>query len=276
MAIDVAGTTVLITGASAGLGVEFAHRFAARVANLALVASRADRLEALATELRVAHGITVTVLPADLAAPGVGASLHQELTNRGITVDSLINNAGFGTHGAFVDEDLERVTSEIQLNIATLVELTHTFLPDLLTGRGALVNVASTASFQPTPGMAVYGASKAFVLNFTEALWAEARGSGLTVLAVCPGPTRTEFFDVVGSEDAAVGRMQTATQVVDTAFRALDRRYAPPTVVSGLPNWVSSISTRFATRRLGALISGRLLGDVRMKAETKRSSTSAA
>ncbi len=171
MAIDVAGTTVLITGASAGLGVEFAHRFAARGANLVLVARRADRLEALATELRGAHGIIVTVLPADLAAPGVGASLHQELTNRGITVDSLINNAGFGTHGAFVDEDLERVTSEIQLNIATLVELTHTFLPDLLTGRGALVNIASTASFQPTPGMAVYGASKAFVLNFTEALW---------------------------------------------------------------------------------------------------------
>ena len=155
MAIDVAGTTVLITGASAGLGVEFAHRFAARGANLVLVARRADRLEALATELRGAHGIIVTVLPADLAAPGVGASLHQELTNRGITVNSLINNAGFGTHGAFVDEDLERVTSEIQLNIATLVELTHTFLPDLLTGRGTLVNIASTASFQPTPGMAV-------------------------------------------------------------------------------------------------------------------------
>ncbi|MDH6279859.1 SDR family NAD(P)-dependent oxidoreductase [Prescottella agglutinans] len=269
MAIDVSGTTALITGASAGLGAEFANRFARRGANLVLVARRADRLEKLATELRAAHGVTVTVLPADLATPGVGATLRKELASRGITVTSLVNNAGFGTHGAFADENLERVTSEIQLNISTLVELTHTFLPDLLAGRGALVNVASTASFQPTPGMAVYGASKAFVLNFTEALWAEARGTGLTVLALCPGPTRTEFFDVVGSEDAAVGRMQTAIQVVDNAFRTLDRRNAPPTVVSGLPNWVSSISTRFTTRRLGALISGRLLGDVRIKPAPK-------
>ncbi|MDH6679395.1 short-subunit dehydrogenase [Rhodococcus sp. LBL1] len=269
MAIDVSGTTVLITGASAGLGAEFADRFARRGANLVLVARREDRLEKLATELRAAHGVAVTVLPADLATPGVGATLRKELASRGITVTSLVNNAGFGTHDAFADENLERVMSEIQLDVSTLVELTHTFLPDLLAGHGALVNVASTASFQPTPGMAVYGASKAFVLNFTEALWAEARGTGLTVLALCPGPTRTEFFDVVGSEDAAVGRMQTAIQVVDTAFRALDRRNAPPTVVSGLPNWLSSISTRFTTRRLGALISGRLLGDVRIKPAPK-------
>ncbi len=118
--------------------------------------------------------------------------------------------------------------------------------------------------------MAVYGATKAFVLNFTEALWAEARGTDLTVLAVCPGPTRTEFFDVVGSEDAAVGRMQTADQVVSTALRALDRRSTPPSVVSGLMNWVSSVSTRFATRRIGALASGRLLGDVRMRTSVTR------
>ncbi|NMM91780.1 oxidoreductase [Rhodococcus sp. SRB_17] len=265
MSLDVAGTTILITGASAGLGVEFAHRFAGRGANLVLVARRADRLEALAVDLRDTHGVTVTVLPADLTQPDIAQALRSDLAGRGITVDSLINNAGFGTHGAFNEENLEQVRSEIQLNVTTLVELTHTFLPDLLAGRGALVNIASTASFQPTPGMAVYGASKAFVLNFTEALWAEARGTGLTVLAVCPGPTRTEFFDVVGSEEAAVGRMQTAAQLVDTAFRTLDRRSAPPSVVSGLPNWVSSISTRFATRRLGALISGRLLGDIRMK-----------
>ncbi len=264
MTIDVAGTTVLVTGASAGLGVEYAHRFAARNANLVLVARRADRLEELATEIRSKYGVTVTVLPEDLAQPGVGARLHRELSDRGITVTSLVNNAGFGTHDAFVNEDLDRVLSEIQLNIATLVELTHTFLPDLLAARGVLVNIASTASFQPTPGMAVYGASKAFVLNFTEALWVEARGTGLTVLAVCPGPTRTEFFDVVGTGEAAVGRMQTAQQVVDSTFRALDRRNAPPTVVSGHLNRASSISTRFATRRLGALATGRLLGNVRM------------
>ncbi|MFC0451935.1 SDR family NAD(P)-dependent oxidoreductase [Rhodococcus jostii] len=265
MSFDVSGTTVLITGASAGLGVEFARRFAERGADLVLVARRADRLEQLASELRDAHHVSVAVLPFDLATPGVGERLRSELTARGIRVDSLINNAGFGTHGDFASADLERLTSEIQLNVSTLVELSHTFLPDLLRGRGALVNLASTAAFQPTPGMAVYGATKAFVLNFTEALWAEARGTGLTVLAVCPGPTRTEFFDVVGSEDAAVGRMQTADQVVTTTLRALDRRSTPPSVVSGVMNWVSSISTRFATRRIGALASGRLLGDVRMR-----------
>ena len=270
MPFDASGTTVLITGASAGLGAEFARRFAGRGADLVLVARRADRLEQLAAELRAAHHVTVTVLPFDLAAPGAGARLRSELAARDIRVDSLINNAGFGTHGDFASADLERLTAEIQLNVTTLVELSHTFLPDLLRGRGALVNVASTAAFQPTPGMAVYGATKAFVLNFTEALWAEARGTGLTVLAVCPGPTRTEFFDVVGSEDAAVGRMQTADQVVATALRALDRRSTPPSVVSGLMNWVSSVSTRFATRRIGALASGRLLGDVRMRASVTR------
>ncbi|EID79610.1 MULTISPECIES: SDR family NAD(P)-dependent oxidoreductase [Rhodococcus] len=270
MSFDVSGTTVLITGASAGLGVEFARRFAERGADLVLVARRADRLEQLATELRAAHHVSVTVLPFDLATQGAGERLRSELTARDIRVDSLINNAGFGTHGDFASADLERLISEIQLNVTTLVELSHTFLPDLLRGRGALVNVASTAAFQPTPGMAVYGATKAFVLNFTEALWAEARGTGLTVLAVCPGPTRTEFFDVVGSEDAAVGRMQTADQVVTTALRALDRRSTPPSVVSGLMNWVSSVSTRFATRRIGALASGRLLGDVRMRTSVTR------
>ena len=270
MPFDASGTTVLITGASAGLGAEFARRFAGRGADLVLVARRADRLEQLAAELRAAHPVTVTVLPFDLAAPGAGARLRSELAARDIRVDSLINNAGFGTHGDFASADLDRLTSEIQLNVTTLVELSHTFLPDLLRGRGALVNVASTAAFQPTPGMAVYGATKAFVLNFTEALWAEARGTSLTVLAVCPGPTRTEFFDVVGSEDAAVGRMQTADQVVATALRALDRRSTPPSVVSGLMNWVSSVSTRFATRRIGALASGRLLGDVRMRATVTR------
>ncbi|BAH49014.1 SDR family NAD(P)-dependent oxidoreductase [Rhodococcus opacus] len=270
MPFDASGTTVLVTGASAGLGAEFARRLADRGADLVLVARRGEKLEQLAAELRAAHHVTVTVLPFDLATPGAGARLRAELAARDIRIDSLINNAGFGTHGDFASADLERLTAEIQLNVTTLVDLSHTFLPDLIRGRGALVNVASTAAFQPTPGMAVYGATKAFVLNFTEALWAEARGTGLTVLAVCPGPTRTEFFDVVGSEDAAVGRMQTADQVVATALRALDRRSTPPSVVSGLLNWVSSVSTRFATRRIGALASGRLLGDVRMRATVTR------
>ncbi|MGU3436214.1 SDR family NAD(P)-dependent oxidoreductase [Actinomycetes bacterium M1A6_2h] len=265
MSQNVRGTTVLITGASAGLGVEFARRFAGRGANLVLVARRRDRLDALADELRQAHSVTVTVVAKDLGEAGAGSALHRELSEQGVRVDSLINNAGFGTYGNFAGEELGRVLSEIQLNISTLVELSHVFLPDLLRGRGMLVNIASTAAFQPTPGMAVYGATKAFVLNFTEALWAEAQGSGLTVLTLCPGPTETEFFDVVGSDEASVGRMQTAAQVIDTAFSALDKRLPPPTVVSGFSNWVSANSTRMATRRLGVIITGRLLGNARLK-----------
>jgi short-subunit dehydrogenase len=270
MALEVRNTTVLITGASAGLGIEFAHRFAERGADLVLVARRVDRLEALAAEIRSKHGVEVTVHPADLAEAGVGQRLKAELDGRGIRVGTVVNNAGFGSHGPFAEADSARMIGEIQLNVGSLVEISRAFMPDLLAGSGALVNIASTAAFQPTPGMAVYGATKAFVLNFTEALWFEARGSGLTVLAVCPGPTKTEFFDVVGSTDAAVGRMQTPKQVIDAAFSALDRKSSPPSVVSGFANWVSSVSTRAATRRLGVLISGRLLGNVRMKQTADR------
>lgn len=265
MALEVRNTTVLVTGASAGLGVEFAHRFAARGADVVLVARRADRLETLAAEIRSKYSVEATVLAADLAVSGAGTRLKQQLDERGIRVSSVVNNAGYGSHGPFVDADPDRMASEIALNVASLVEISRAFMPDLLAGSGALVNVASTAAFQPTPGMAVYGATKAFVLNFTEALWFEARGTALTVLAVCPGPTKTEFFDVVGTEDAAVGRMQTAEQVVGAAFAALDRKSSPPSVVSGFANWVSSVSTRWITRRGAALISGRVLGNVRMR-----------
>lgn len=270
MTLDVRHTTVLVTGASAGLGVEFSHRFAARGADLVLVARRVDRLETLAAELRSKYDVEVTVLPADLATTGVGQRLKEQLDDKGIRIGSVVNNAGFGSHGAFVDADPDRMIGEIALNVGSLVEISRVFMPDLLAGHGALVNVASTAAFQPTPGMAVYGATKAFVLSFTEALWAEAKGSELSVLAVCPGPTKTEFFDVVGTEDAAVGRMQTAEQVVGVAMKTLDRKSAPPSVVSGFANWISSISTRAVTRRVGVLISGRVLGNVRMRASVSR------
>jgi len=264
MTLDLRGGTALITGASSGLGVEFARRFANRGSNLVLVARRADRLETLAAELRSASGVEVTVVPADLGVAGAAESLHEELDRRGIRITSLVNNAGFGSHGAFDQADPERMTGEIQLNVGTLVELTRAFMPQLLEGSGALVTVASTAAYQPTPGMAVYGATKAFVLSFTEALWAEARGTGLRVLAVSPGPTKTEFFDVVGSEDAAVGRKQTSAQVIDTAFRALDRADGGPSVVSGRSNHLTALATRLLSRRTLARTSARVLGGVRM------------
>ncbi|MEV0948803.1 SDR family oxidoreductase [Rhodococcus sp. NPDC049939] len=270
MSVDVSGSTVLITGASAGLGADFARRFAQRGANLVLVARRADRLEQLATEIRDKHGVSVTVLPFDLGTPGAAERLKDELTARDIRIDSLVNNAGFGTHGDFASADLDRLTSLIQLNVTTLVELSHIFLPDLLRGRGLLMNIASSTAYQPVPGMAVYAASKAFVLHFTEALWAEARGTGLTVLAVSPGPTKTEFFDVVGTQDAAAGYMQTAEQVMNTTFRTLDRRNSPPSVMSGWTNKMSALGPRLGTRRLTTLVVGRMLGNVRMRASADK------
>ncbi|MBN9629762.1 MAG: SDR family NAD(P)-dependent oxidoreductase, partial [Actinobacteria bacterium] len=165
-----------------------------------LVARRADRLDALAGRLRAEHGIAVTTIPLDLAAADAAATLRADTDRLGLDVHTLVNNAGFATHGRFEVADPDRIRSEIALNVATLVALSRAYIPDLVRhGDGALVNIASTAAYQPVPSMAVYSATKAFVLSFTEALWHETRASGLRVLALSPGATRTEFFDVVGS-----------------------------------------------------------------------------
>ncbi|WP_424216825.1 SDR family NAD(P)-dependent oxidoreductase (plasmid) [Streptomyces sp. BI20] len=255
------GTTALITGASAGLGVEFARQWAARGADLVLVARRADRLEELAAELAAAHGVRAHVVTADLSLPGAAADLRTELDKRGLAVQTLINNAGFGAHGPFASSDADRVGEMIRLNVTAVAELSRAFLPDLLAdGRGALVNVASAAGYQPTPAMAVYGASKAFVLHFTEALAHENRHADLRVLAVSPGPVGTEFFDVVGTRKAAVGRMATAEQVVATARRALEGRRTPPSVVVGWATRLSVLASAAAPRRLALAVAGRALG----------------
>lgn len=264
MPIDYAGTTALVTGASSGLGAEFATRLAERGAGLVLVARRADRLEGLAARLRSRTGVDVTVLPHDLATDRPGRALAEALQERDITLGTLVNNAGFGSHGALADADPDRVAAEVQVNVASLVDLTRAFLPQLVeTGRGALVNVASTASYQATPGMAVYGATKAFVRSFTEALWYETRGTGLRTLALSPGPVPTEFFDVVGAEEAKIGQVRSAQQVVRDALRALDRRDAPPGVVPGLGNRLQTLATRLAPTRAIVTLSGRMLSPAR-------------
>ncbi|SHH71486.1 hypothetical protein SAMN05444521_1559 [Streptomyces sp. 3214.6] len=254
--IDYRTQTTLITGASAGLGAEFARLLAERGSDLVLVARRADRLEALADELSAKYQVTVTAVPFDLTVPAAGEALAKEVARRGITVTSLVNNAGFGTHAPFRQEDAERVQQEIGLNVASLVDVTKAFIDQLT---GFLVNVASSLGYQPWPNAAVYGATKAFVLSFTEALWQESRGTGLRVLALSPGPTRTEFFDALGSDDMARGvRLQTPRQVVTTALRTLDRRNPPPSVVSGTFNWVTTLTSRFTTRRANVLAFGAL------------------
>lgn len=260
MPIDYRGRTALITGASSGLGEEFARQLAARGANLVLVARRLDRLDALADELRTSHGITATSLECDLAAPGAAQALAAELSSRGLDVHTLINNAGFATHNRFENEEPARIAQEIDLNVRALVDITRAFYPTLLThGDGALVNIASTAAYQPVPLMAVYAATKAFVLSFTEALWFEAKGNGLKVLAVSPGATKTEFFDVAG-EDARVGSLQTPVQVVRLALATLDRRNPPPSVVSGSGNRLTTEATKLLTRRGLVNLTGAITG----------------
>lgn len=261
MTIDHRGTTALVTGASSGLGAEFARQLAARGADLVLIARREDRLEELAVRLRAEHGIQVTVLAVDLAHARPGAALATDLAAHGIVVDTLVANAGFGTFGPFEDEDPDRVADEIALNVSGLVDLVRTFYPGMKErGRGALVTVASTAAYQPVPRMAVYGATKAFVLSFTEALWYEARRSSLRVLAVSPGATATEFFDVAGNGEQYGLRRVPVEDVVRQTLRMLDRRRGPGSFVAGTGNAVTAFLARVVPRRLATAGAGRLSG----------------
>ena len=248
-AIDYRNQTTIVTGASSGLGAEFAHQLAARGSDLVLVARRADRLESLADELIHAHDITVTTVARDLGLPDAGRSLRAELESRGIHATGLVNNAGFGTHNAFTDEDPDRLQDMIALNVSALVDLTRAFIEPLTAAdNGVLINVASLLGFQPTPYLAVYGATKAFVLSFTESLWEEAHGTGLRVLAIAPGATQTEFYDAAGSQSADYGvKRATPQDVVRIALKTVDRASGPPSVITnGRP---LAIASKFLPRR---------------------------
>lgn len=260
MVIAYTAQTVLITGASSGIGRSFAIALAARGADLVLVARRADRLESLATELRDRHGVTVHTFPFDLSAPSAAADLRDAAAQRGIHVTSLVNNAGFGSFGPFTEADPEHLAREIAVDVSAPVQLTAAFLPQILTaGGGFVINVASMAAYAPSPRMAVYGAAKAFVLSFTEALWAELRGTGVTVFALSPGATSTEFNQVVGTDDATAGaRMRTPEAVVATALDHLDRRDPAPSVIDGRGNRLSVNAVRILTRRATVSLMGRI------------------
>ncbi|KQS00928.1 oxidoreductase [Williamsia sp. Leaf354] len=238
----------LITGASAGIGEGFARALAARGSDLVLVARRAERLRDLADELVTTHGIACDVVPFDLTAENVGEALRTTVEGR---VDLLINNAGFATQGPFVDTDPREYRREIAVDVLAVVELSRAFLPAMIArGQGGIINVSSTTAFQPVPSMAVYSASKAFVLSFGQSLWYEARQHGVTAFTLAPGPTRTEFFDVIGDSATVVGSFQTPDQVVATGLRALDRRWTPPHVVSGRRNAVAAHLAGLAPRRI--------------------------
>ena len=237
--------TALVTGASSGIGEAFARALAGRGDDLVLVARSADRLEALAAELRARHGVRAEVIAADLADPAAPDASAAELAARGLAVDTLINNAGFGTHGEFAAQDAKRERDEVIVNAYAPLALTHALLPGMLARKhGEIVNVASTAAFQPVPYMATYGATKAFLLSFSEALAEEVRAHGVRVVALCPGQTDTAFFTEIG--EARVGRARRPEQVVASALRALRRGRA--VVVDGFANYLLANANRFVPR----------------------------
>ena len=249
--------TALITGASSGIGETFAETLAARGANVILVARSKAKLDRLAAKIRKARKVAAEAIAADLTEEKAPDRVYAAVKKLGHHVDILINNAGFGSHGPFHTYSTDEDHKEIMLNVAALVRLTHLFLPSMVEGReGIVINVASAAAFQPMPFMAVYGASKAFVLSFSEALWAEYRSFGIRVLALCPGATETNFSKVAG-EDAAVGKKRAVESVIASALKALER--GKSYVVDGRRNYIMTQLIRLSPRGLVARGAARVL-----------------
>jgi short-subunit dehydrogenase len=216
--------TALVTGASRGIGEAFARQLAARGLDLILVARSEDRLEALAGELSERHGVTAHVVVADLARPSAAETVFAVTERLGVEVDLLVNNAGFAKAGDFSDLPLDVQADMVRLNVNTLVELARLYLPAMRRReRGGVINVSSTAAFQPVPDMAVYSATKAFVLDFSLAVAAEVAGDGVRVMALCPGATGTDFWAIAGVWAERTGRMPTADEVVAAGLRAFER-----------------------------------------------------
>jgi hypothetical protein len=241
--------TVLITGASSGIGLELARCFAADKSNLILVARNREALEKLAEELRREQGIQVTVFTADLARSEAPQEIFEQAGRAGLTVDVLVNNAGFGLYGSFGELPVKRQIEMLQVNIAALVELTGLFLPGMLARRaGGILNVGSVAGFVPGPNMAVYFATKAFVLSFSEALFEELRGTGVSVTDLCPGATETNFFVVARSHRTRMASMpkMSASAVAVAGHRAF--RAGKCLCVPGIGNQILSKGARWLPR----------------------------
>jgi short-subunit dehydrogenase len=254
--------TALVTGASAGLGTEFAKLFAADGHDVVLVARRKDRLDALAAELRASAGgkaPKIHVIAVDLGRADAVATLIAELARLGVEVDYLVNNAGFGSNGAFHALDAARELEMVQVNVTALVALTRALVPGMVArGKGRVLNIGSTAGFQPGPFMAVYYASKAFVNSFTEALWYELKGTGVTATVSCPGATATEFAAEAGNDKSRLFRMGAARpdQVARDAYRAMHA--GRPMLVHGFKNKVGVHGLRFTPRAMARALAGLL------------------
>ena len=253
----------LITGASAGIGWELSKCFATEGWDVILVARREDKLRELAAELTSTYDVDARVEVADLANPSAVRQLHDRLQGDGVALDFLVNNAGFGQSGAFADNDPERVAAMLQLNMVSLTMLTRMVLPGMVArGRGRILNVASTAAFQPGPNMAVYCATKAYVLSFSEAIASELAGTGVTVTCLCPGATETEFAREADMEGSTIFKrglipMAKAEDVAREGFQACLR--GQRLVVPGLSNKAGAIASKVFPRRLVTAVAGRLM-----------------
>lgn len=239
--------TALITGASGGIGEEFAKVFAREGYNLVLVARSENKLLALANSLQSQYGINVQVLPKDLAVPGSPDEIYTELS--GTQIDALVNNAGYATYGPFIETDLQTELNEMQLNMVTLTHLTKLFLPGMVErGFGQVLNVASTAAFQPGPLMAVYYATKAYVLSFSEAIAKEVEDTGVIVSALCPGPTESGFQQRADMTDSKLVQngLMTAQEVAERGYKGLVK--GERVVIPGMSNKIGALSTRFVPR----------------------------
>jgi short-subunit dehydrogenase len=248
----------LVTGASSGIGEEFARQLAARGYNIVLVARRRERLDALAKQLGPT-GVRVEVEPVDLEQSESVKALPDKVAERGLEVDLLVNNAGFGSYGPFVETSLESQVGQVQVNVEAVVVLSRLFLPCMIDqGRGAIVNIASVAALQPIPYEAVYAGSKAFVLNFTEALHVETRGTGVSVVAVSPGPVPTEWRSVAGyaSDDRRFPPPVSPKQVVREALAAVEKDKR--SIIPGQVVRLSMLTTRSLPNALKLPITSRM------------------
>lgn len=269
--------TALVTGASAGIGQEIARELARRGHGVTLVARRRDRLETLAGELAAEHGVRAEVLPCDLTDPEARAALPERVTDLGLRVDVLVNNAGFGTAGPFHQSAIERELQQVRLLVEAVADLTARFLPAMVErGNGAILTLASTAGFQPLPNMAGYGAAKAWARSFSKALHEEVKPKGIAVTAICPGPVGTEFFDVAGPTpiEAVIPKQLWVEpeQVARTAVDALDGNRAE--VVPGRGMSVMTHASRVIPHELAMPVLGRVFRQRRTREQQEPEQTS--
>lgn len=245
--------TALITGASSGIGKAFAQELAARQTNLVLVSRSEEKLNQLAKQLQEKYKIQVDVIVKDLTEANAPTAVFDTTKDRGLTIDLLINNAGFGDYGDFAQSDRERQIKIVQLNILALVDLTHQFLPLMRQRRsGSIINLSSITAFQPMPYLSVYAASKAFIVSFSQALWAENRSYGVRVLVVCPGPIETNFFAEANFPPTLAGsttQMSTSEEVVRESLKALEE-WQPNVVIGDTPTQLRTVLARIVPRKI--------------------------